>query len=63
MDIKKRYSAELNKINSYLTDLERGRIYELTKTPGDASYSTLSAHLKESISSLLYKIENDKPSC
>lgn len=61
MDIQKRYSSELNKINSFLTDLERGRIYELTHTPGDASYTTLSGHLKESISSLLNKIENNEP--
>ena len=31
MDISKRYSVELNKINNHLTDLERGRIYELTR--------------------------------
>ena len=31
MDISKRYSVELNKINNHLTDLERGRIYELTQ--------------------------------
>ena len=34
MDIKNRYSIELNKISNHLADLERGHIYELTKTPG-----------------------------
>lgn len=34
MDISKRYSIELNKISNHLADLERGHIYELTKTPG-----------------------------
>ena len=33
MDISKRYRIELNKISNHLADLERGHIYELTKTP------------------------------
>lgn len=62
MDISKRYSIELNKINNHLADLERGHIYELTKTPGTPSCATLAQHLKEAIAALLDKIENDKPS-
>lgn len=61
MDISKRYSIELNKISSHLTDLERGHIYELTKTPGTPSCATLAQHLKEDIAHLLDLIENDKP--
>lgn len=61
MDIKNRYSIELNKINHHLTDLERGHIYELTKTPGTPSCVTLAQHLKEDITVLLDLIENDKP--
>ena len=60
MDISKRYSIELNKINNHLTDLERGHIYELTKTPGTPSCVTLAQHLKEDIAALLDLIENDK---
>lgn len=33
MDISKRYSIELNKISNHPADLEKGHIYELTKTP------------------------------
>ena len=61
MDISKRYSIELNKISNHLTDLERGHVYELTKTPGTPSCATLAQHLKEDIAVLLDLIENDKP--
>lgn len=61
MDISKRYSIELNKISNHLADLERGHIYELTKTPGTPSCATLAQHLKEDIGSLLDLIQNDKP--
>lgn len=44
-----------------LADLESGRIYELTRTPGTLSCATLAQHLKEDIASLLDLIENDKP--
>lgn len=43
-----------------LADLESGRIYELTRTPGTLSCATLAQHLKEDIASLLDLIENDK---
>lgn len=61
MDISKRYSIELNKISNHLSDLERGHIYELTRTPGTPSCVTLAQHLKEDIAALLDLIENDKP--
>lgn len=61
MDISKRYSIELNKINNHLADLERGHIYELTQTPGTPSCATLAQHLKGDITALLDLIENDKP--
>lgn len=61
MDISKRYSVELNKISNHLTDLERGHIYEITKTPGTPSCATMAQHLREDIVSLLDLIENDKP--
>ncbi len=61
MNISKRYCIELSKINNHLADLERGHIYELTRTPGTPSCATLAQHLKEDIASLLDLIENDKP--
>ena len=61
MDIKNRYSIELDEIRNYLTDLERGHIYELTKTPGTPSCATLAQHLRKGIAALLDLIENDKP--
>lgn len=62
MDISNRYSIELNKIGNHLADLEKGHIYELTKTPGTPSCATLAKHLKEDITTLLNLIENDKSS-
>lgn len=62
MDISKRYSIELNKISNHLAVLEKGHIYELTKTPGTPSCATLAQHLKEDIAALLDLIQNDKPS-
>ena len=61
MDVSKRYSAEISKINNHLTDLENGRIYEITKTPGTPSCATMAQHLREDIAALLDLIENDKP--
>lgn len=62
MNISKKYCIELNKITNHLTDLEKGRVYELTKTPGTPTCSTLAEHLREDIGILLNKIENDEPS-
>ena len=62
MDISKKYIIELNKISNLLVDLENGRIYEITHTPGTPSYATLAQHLRDGISELLYKIEADEPS-
>ena len=61
MDISKRYSVELNKINNHLTDLERGHIYEITRTLGTPSCATMAQHLRDDISTLLDLIEHDKP--
>jgi hypothetical protein len=61
MDISKRYNSDPNKINNHLSDLERGHIYEITKTPGTPSCATMAQHLREDISALLDLIENDKP--
>lgn len=57
MDISKRYRIEPNKINNHLAVLERGHIYELTKT---LFCATLTQHLKEDIAALLDLIQNDK---
>ena len=61
MDISKRYSIKLNKISNHLSALERGHIYELTKTSGTPSCATLAQHLKEDIATLLDLIENGRP--
>ena len=61
MDISERYSAELNKIQNHINDLENKQVYELTNTPGTPSCATLAQHLREDIGTLLDAIENDNP--
>ena len=55
------FSIELHKIRKHLSDLKRGHIYELTRTPGTPSCATLAQHLKQDIAALLDIIENDNP--
>lgn len=47
IDISKRYSIELNKIGKHWADLERGHIYELTKTLGILPCAILAQYLKK----------------
>ncbi len=49
MNIKNRYRIELNKISIYLSDLERGHTYELTKTLRTPSWATLAKYLKRTL--------------
>ena len=61
MDIKKKYHVELNRINNHLTGLENGRIYEVTRTPGTPSYTTIAKYIRDDLEELLSKIENEEP--
>lgn len=47
--------------SNHLTDLENGRIYEITKIPGEPSCVTMAQHIRQDIAGLLDLIENDKP--
>lgn len=59
--IANRYAIEINRISNHLTDLENGRIYEITKIPGETSCVTMAQHIRQDIAGLLDLIENDKP--
>lgn len=52
------YSHELNEISNKLNQLERGRIYELSKAQMDGYLSTNISQLRKMISELLNKIQN-----
>ena len=56
--IAKEYSHELNDINNKLIQLERGRIYELTRAQMDGYLATNIQQLRKMISELLSKIQN-----
>ena len=57
-EISKEYAQELLHIKNKLNQLERGRIYELTKVPMDGYLSTNIEQLRDMINELLNKIQN-----
>ena len=58
--ISERYSTELLEIENKLNQLERGRIYELSRAQMDGYLSTNINQLKDMLNDLLGKIQNDK---
>ena len=61
MELKEKYSIEIQDIQSDLDILMRKQIYEVEKRPGVPSVSKVGERLCENLNKLLYKIENDKP--
>ena len=59
-EISKRYSNELGEIKSKLDQLERGRIYELSRAQMDGYLATNIKQLRTMIAYLLEKIQNDE---
>ncbi|WP_339168998.1 hypothetical protein NSQ55_21340 [Paenibacillus sp. FSL H7-0943] len=62
LDVTKTYRFELRKIKDKLDDLEKGRIYEITKYGQDGYLNTNIVKLKEMLNDLLYKIEYSEQS-
>lgn len=60
VDIFKRYSHEINKIENLLIDLNNGRVYEVERKPGIPKCSTMAERLKSEIEDLLIKINNNE---
>lgn len=52
------YSHELNEISNKLNQMERGRIYELSRAQMDGYLATNVAQLRKMIAELLHKIQN-----
>lgn len=52
------YSHELNEISNKLNQLERGRIYELSRAQMDGYLATNVTQLRKMIAELLHKIQN-----
>lgn len=59
-NIKEEYSVELNKIDDRLTQLKKGRVYELSNAQMDGSLYTNIEKLEKDIYGLLYKIQIGK---
>lgn len=52
------YSHELNEISNKLNQMERGRVYELSRAQMDGYLATNVSKLREMIAELLHKIQN-----
>ena len=62
IDVRNKYSHEIQDISNKLTQLEQGRIYENTGARMDGSLATNIEQLKKMLSKLIFKIEYDKDS-
>jgi signal transduction histidine kinase len=62
IDIKKRYSRELEDIDYILRNLENGRYYEKSGAKMDGALETNIANLRKNINDLLNKIEHNQDS-
>ncbi|MGG3622836.1 hypothetical protein ABES25_04645 [Bacillus gobiensis] len=60
--IRRKYSREISKITNRLLDLERGKIYDLTRTNGDPWLTTEVGNIRKDLDNLLDKIEHGDPS-
>lgn len=56
------FSHELGEITYRLQCMESGRVYELSRAPGDGSLATNVVKLREELADLFAKIEGRKPS-
>lgn len=62
IDIKEKYSRELEDIDYILRNLEKGRYYEKTGAKMDGALATNIQSLRKNINELIEKIEYDEDS-
>ncbi|ABS40315.1 hypothetical protein [Clostridium botulinum] len=62
VDVKKRYSRELEDIDYILRNLENGRYYENTKAKMDGYLATNVSDIRKKVDDLINKIEYNKDS-
>jgi hypothetical protein len=62
VDITGRYNREIQEIKYIFQDLENGRVYDITRTRGDAYLHTHVANLRKKLNDLITKVEYDKDS-
>ncbi|MED4267305.1 hypothetical protein [Priestia megaterium] len=62
VDVKDRYDREIEEIDYILRNLEQGRIYDITRTPGEPYLQTAVSKIREKLNDLINKIEYDKDS-
>ncbi|MED3854209.1 hypothetical protein P4607_22870 [Priestia megaterium] len=62
VDIKERYRREILDIENILRDLEKGEIYDITKTKGQPYLYNAVGKIREKLNDLIFKAENDEQS-
>jgi len=62
IDVRKKYSYELNEINYILQNLENGRYYENTGAQSDGYVATRIQKIRKHLDELLDKIEYNEKS-
>jgi len=62
VDVINKYNQEILDIKNKLNQLERGRVYELSKAQMDGYLATNIEQLRRMIKELIYKIEYDQDS-
>ncbi|NFA60837.1 hypothetical protein K8O96_03130 [Clostridium sporogenes] len=62
VDVKKRYSRELEDIDYILRNLENGRYYKNTKAKMDGYLATNVSDIRKKVDDLINKIEYNKDS-
>lgn len=62
LDVKKRYSEEIEKIDYILRNLENGRYYEKSGATMDGYLATNISKIRENLDDLIQKIEYNKDS-
>ncbi|MFK8793684.1 hypothetical protein [Planococcus plakortidis] len=62
LGIKEKYSYELLQIQDKITQLENGRVQEISRANMDGSLNTVARNLDKMIKDLIEKIDNQLPS-
>ncbi len=62
VDVKKRFSHEINDINNKFIELKNKRVYEISGVKSDGFLQTNIEQLEKMVFQLLNNIENDMPS-
>lgn len=60
MNLKQKYSNEIDNIKSLTEELRQGKIYEITRVRGDSSAYKLANDIDNKLNDLIIKINNNE---